>query len=66
MSKDICKIESACVPAGGGWLAIRVRREVYNEIRAICEETGKSNATVGDELLRFALDRVEVIHPGEP
>lgn len=42
---------------------VSLQAETHYRIKDLSCETGKSIARVTDELLRFALDRVEIVYP---
>ena len=42
---------------------VSLRRATHSQLKELSCEIGKSIAYVTDELLRFALDRVEVVYP---
>jgi len=61
-SKDKCYIQSRRrVPTEN--CMVTLHRETHSRLKDLSCESGKSITVLADELLQFALDRVEIVYP---
>lgn len=60
--KEKCYIKSIRGPQSGACV-VSLRRETHSEIKELGCLTGRSITNLTEELLRFALERVEIIYP---